>query len=49
MSHGAARGNGRPGEGARPDKSVYWILAGLVVTGIAAIWNWARKLPRLPK
>ena len=23
-------------------KGVYWILAGLVVAGIAAMWNWAR-------
>ncbi len=27
-------------------KSVYLILAGIVVGGAAAIWRWVRKLPK---
>jgi hypothetical protein len=33
-------------EGTRSKKGVYWILGGLVVTGIAAVWNWVRGLPK---
>ena len=27
-------------------KSIYLILAGLVVGGAAAIWRWVRKMPK---
>jgi hypothetical protein len=30
----------------RTGKGIYWILAGLVVTGILAGYNWLRHLPR---
>lgn len=26
--------------------SIYWILGGLVITGIAAGWSWLRRLPK---
>lgn len=45
----AATGNGElEGATARSTskKSVYWIMAGLVVTGVAAGWSWLRGLPR---
>jgi hypothetical protein len=35
-----------PGGRPRTDRSVYWILAGLVVTGILAGYNWLRSLPK---
>ena len=28
------------------DQSVWWILGGLVVTGVVAGWRWVRSLPR---
>jgi len=32
--------------GSTSKKSVYLILAGLVVTGVAAGWSWLRRLPK---
>jgi hypothetical protein len=32
--------------GRKKSKSIYWILGGLVVTGIAAGWGWLRRLPK---
>ncbi len=33
-------------KGSTSKKSVYMIIGGLVVAGIAATWNWLRKLPK---
>ncbi len=49
MSLNAGSSTGGGTDGAHRGKGVYWILGGLVVAGIAAVWNWARRLPRLPK
>ena len=38
---------GRGSEPRAPSrKSIYWILAGLVIAGILAGYNWLRSLPR---
>jgi hypothetical protein len=36
----------RPGSPDRSDRSIYWILGGLVITGILAGYQWLRSLPR---
>jgi hypothetical protein len=33
-------------EAARSKKGVYWILAGLVLAGLAAGYRWWRDLPK---
>ena len=35
-----------PESGPRPGKSIYWILGGLVIAGIAGWWRWLRSLPK---
>jgi hypothetical protein len=43
---GATVGGPGTGQKARSKRSVYWILGGLVITGILAGYNWLRQLPR---
>ena len=46
----ADRDSTTPGTGTeqrvRSKRGIYWILAGLIVTGILAGYNWLRQLPR---
>jgi len=46
----ADRGSMTPGTGTeqkvRSKRGVYWILGGLIVTGLLAGYNWLRQLPR---
>ena len=43
---GATVGGPGTGQKARSKRSDYWILGGLVITGILAGYNWLRQLPR---